>query len=690
MPLSKKPGAVAQSESDTNLTGRRAAWQARALDEATRALLAEDERYFPAPVGVDAVPQRHRQGRGHLDRGRGRPALHGFPRQQRAPHRLRPSAPEEGHRRADGGAAVRAAPLRQRAGRGAGEASSRTSRRSGRPRCCSPPAARMPSRWRSRSRAPRPGGFKTLSFWDAFHGAGIGAGALSGEALFRSGPAAPLVAGAVHVAPFGSTRCPYGTSSAEASGEACARMIEYVLEREGDIAALVAEPIRAVPYLPPAGFWARVRAACDRHGTLLVFDEIPTGLGKTGAMFACQHDGVAPDILVLGKGLGGGILPIAAVLARPELDVGAEWAFGHYTHEKNPVTARAALTTIEIIEDEGLVENAARVGAIALERLHRAEGAQSRPSATCAGRGLLIGIELVRDRAGMEPDQDLAEATMYAALDRGLSFKTTMGNVLTLTPPLTITEDEMLPRARHRRGGNRGCAARFATASASETLSSRALCPGSIVPLAPAPADGWMPGTSPGMTSGWGRFDGRQSRVRRAEGGGDRRHHRHGAGGHGRHAGPADRQALPGRVFRRRRARGDARLRLPARQRHRHGAGAGLRGGELGQGLRRFRAQAGPRHAAQGALARRHGAGAVRRARPSPPRRAAFAARHAQAPDRAPGGPEDARLLRLRARVLPVRRDLQVGGGQALRRGWRRPAPTSRTITSSRPARRRA
>jgi (R)-1-hydroxy-2-aminoethylphosphonate ammonia-lyase len=131
------------------------------------------------------------------------------------------------------------------------------------------------------------------------------------------------------------------------------------------------------------------------------------------------------------------------VLARPELDVGAEWAFGHYTHEKNPMTARAALTTIEIIEEEGLVENAARVGKIALERLNEMK---SRVPAIgdVRGRGLLIGIELVRDRAGMEPDQDLAEAAMYAALDRGLSFKTTMGNVLTLTPPLTIAEDEML------------------------------------------------------------------------------------------------------------------------------------------------------------------------------------------------------------------------------------------------------
>ena len=102
---------------------------------------------------------------------------------------------------------------------------------------------------------------------------------------------------------------------------------------------------------------------------MLIFDEIPTGLGKTGRMFACEHDDVAPDILVLGKALGGGILPIAAVIARPDLDVGGDWAFGHYTHEKNPVTARAALTTIEIIEDEGLVENAAKIGAAALERL---------------------------------------------------------------------------------------------------------------------------------------------------------------------------------------------------------------------------------------------------------------------------------------------------------------------------------
>jgi 4-aminobutyrate aminotransferase len=220
-------------------------------------------------------------------------------------------------------------------------------------------------------------------------------------------------------------------------------MIDYVLSHDQEVAALLAEPTRAVPYIAPPGFWAEVRAICDRHGVLLVFDEIPTGLGKTGRMFSCEHDGVVPDILVLGKGLGGGILPIAAVIARPELDVGGDWAFGHYTHEKNPVTSRAALETIAIIEDEDLVENAARIGQAALDRLREMQ-ARHPAIGDVRGRGCLIGIELVRDRNTREPDADLAETVLYNALDRGLSFKTTMGNILTLTPPLVTTEAEMM------------------------------------------------------------------------------------------------------------------------------------------------------------------------------------------------------------------------------------------------------
>jgi len=292
------------------------------------------------------------------------------------------------------------------------------------------------------------GRHKTISFWDSFHGAGFGAASVGGEQLFRSGPIGPLLSGTEHVAPFACYRCPYGYPERDGKPDlalcrmACASYVSYVLEREGDVAAIVAEPARAVPHLAPPGYWQAVRAACDKHGALLIFDEIPTGLGKTGRMFACEHEGVTPDILVLGKALGGGVLPIAAVLCRADLDVAGDWAFGHYTHEKNPVTARAALTTLEIIEEEGLAENARVAGELALVRL--AEMKSRHPLiGDVRGRGCLIGVELVRDRARKEPANDAAEEVLYRCLDRGLSFKTTMGNVLTLTPPLVTTRAQM-------------------------------------------------------------------------------------------------------------------------------------------------------------------------------------------------------------------------------------------------------
>jgi 4-aminobutyrate aminotransferase len=438
-----------QSEGDTNLTSRRAAWQARAHDDRTRALLADDERYFlkqsvstpclNAIAKAEGIWIEDVAGRRYMD-FHGNNVHHigyGHPRLKKAIVEEMDRLPFAPRRYASDTAVALARKLVEIApgrlsrmlfttgGSDAVEVAVKIARAA-------------------------TGRHKTLSFWDAFHGAGFGAAALSGEALFRSGSAAPLIAGDQHVAPFACYRCAYG-HDVDASGKpdlercklACARMVDYVLSRETDVACLVAEPARAVPYIPPPGFWQAVRAACDRHGTLLVFDEIPTGLGKTGRMFASEHDGVEPDILVMGKALGGGILPIAAVVTRPELDVGGAYAFGHYTHEKNPVTARAALTTIEIIEDERLVENAARVGTDALDRLERMKR-QIPAIGDVRGRGLLIGIDLVRDRATKEPDPDLAEAVLYRCLDAGLSFKTTMGNVLTLTPPLTITTDQMM------------------------------------------------------------------------------------------------------------------------------------------------------------------------------------------------------------------------------------------------------
>ena len=294
------------------------------------------------------------------------------------------------------------------------------------------------------------GRFKTLSFWDSFHGAGFGAASVGGESLFRHGVAVgPLLPGTEHVAPFGCYRCAYGHTVDEHGQPflaqcrlACAAMVKYVLEREGDVAAVIAEPARAVPYIPPSGYWQAVREACNAHGTLLIFDEIPTGLGKTGHFFAAEHDGAAPDIVVLGKALGGGVLPIAACIARDDLNVAGAYALGHYTHEKNPVIAAAALATLEVIARDGLVENAARVGAHALGRLQEMKQRHA-VIGDVRGRGLLLGIELVTDRAAKTAAPDLAEQVLYRALSRGLSFKTTMGNVLTLTPPLITTMAQM-------------------------------------------------------------------------------------------------------------------------------------------------------------------------------------------------------------------------------------------------------
>ena len=286
------------------------------------------------------------------------------------------------------------------------------------------------------------GRFKTLSFWDAFHGAGFGASSVGGEATFRSHVAGPLLPGAEHVAPFHCYHCAYGHPGPEACALACAKMVDYVLGREGDIAAVIAEPMRAVPVVPPPGFWAAVRAACDRHGALLILDEIPTGLGKTGRMFGFEHDGVQPDIVVLGKALGGAMLPLAAVVARPGLDVAGDFAIGHYTHEKNPVTTRAGLTTLRIIAEEGLVDRSAELGRRAMGRLREAIGT-SPVVGDIRGRGLMFGVEIVADRAERLPDPDRAERIYYRCLAEGLSFKISAGNVLTLSPPLVIAEQDL-------------------------------------------------------------------------------------------------------------------------------------------------------------------------------------------------------------------------------------------------------
>jgi len=157
-------------------------------------------------------------------------------------------------------------------------------------------------------------------------------------------------------------------------------------------------------------------------------------------MFACESIGVTPDILVIGKGLGGGVIPMAAVIARDDLNVGADVALGHYTHEKSPLGAAAAIATLDFIEQEGLPERASAMGSYMLDRLL---AMQKRYAiiGDVRGLGLLIGIELVNLTG--EPANDEADHVMYAALRAGLSFKVSGGNVITLTPPLTVSRSEV-------------------------------------------------------------------------------------------------------------------------------------------------------------------------------------------------------------------------------------------------------
>ena len=276
------------------------------------------------------------------------------------------------------------------------------------------------------------GRHKTLSMWDSFHGANLDTIAVGGEALFRRG-VGPLMPGAEHLPPLHLAERFFGS---DRPFERYADYVDYVLEVQGDVAALLAEPVRWTTVEPaPPGFWARVRDSCTRHGALLIFDEIPSGLARTGTMWACEGVGAAPDILVIGKGLGGGIMPMAAILADARLDCAPEAALGHYTHEKSPVGCAAGLAVLDAIRDEHLLEQSRALGARGLAALERLKDRHAFIHAV-RGVGAFFGLEMGgRDRAEAEMR---ADRFLYGCLARGLSFKIGAGTVATLCPPLTI------------------------------------------------------------------------------------------------------------------------------------------------------------------------------------------------------------------------------------------------------------
>lgn len=284
------------------------------------------------------------------------------------------------------------------------------------------------------------GNSKVISLWDSFHGASLDAISVGGEACFRQGMG-PLMAGMERIPPAVSYRG--ALHSPDGSDVHYAGYLEYVIEKEGGVGAFIAEAVRNTDVqVPSQAYWQRVREICDKHQVMLIIDDIPNGMGRSGEWFTHQAYGIEPDILCIGKGLGGGLIPIAAMVTQDKYNVATQVSLGHYTHEKSPLGCAAALATIEVIEQENLL---AKVKADSEFMRDKLLAMKERFSiiGDVRGIGLLWGVELVTDHQSKTRAYDQAEAVLYHCLNHGLSFKISQGNVLQLSPPLIITREQL-------------------------------------------------------------------------------------------------------------------------------------------------------------------------------------------------------------------------------------------------------
>jgi 4-aminobutyrate aminotransferase len=271
---------------------------------------------------------------------------------------------------------------------------------------------------------------ETVSLEGSYHGHGFGAfGLSSGATDPRLGS---LLPGRHHVTPYW------------VGEDGPARMLEEVagLLATGRIAAVIAEPMRSNCQVPPVDLWPRIRALCDASGTKLIFDEIPSGLGKTGRFFAFEHFGALPDAVVLGKALGGGMVPIAAVIADARLNIAPELELGHYTHEKNPLTTRAALTALEIIARDDLVARADEAGRKLKDGV-AAIAARVPCVIGVRGLGLLLAVAFDPARCGRPSGSDFATHLVASAFAHGLSTTAKGEGAIGLSLPLIVTDAEI-------------------------------------------------------------------------------------------------------------------------------------------------------------------------------------------------------------------------------------------------------
>jgi len=288
--------------------------------------------------------------------------------------------------------------------------------------------------------------YEFIGFWGGFHGKTGGILGLLGDDFKKQlGPYMP----GLYSSPYADCyRCPWKLTFPDC-GLACAEHLRQVIrnETQGEIAAIIVEPVQGTAgnVTPPAGFLQAVQEIAKENGALLIADEMQTGFGRTGLMWGCDHEAVVPDVMTVGKGIGGGF-PMSALISTDELTSrkpfanpsGSSSSFGG-----NPLAAAAGLAALEIILKDDLVHNARRVGAVMLTRL-RAMQERYRCIGDVRGRGLLLGLDLVRDRKSKERlPKEVTQALFQECVRRGL-IAMCYGPVVRICPPLVISEETAL------------------------------------------------------------------------------------------------------------------------------------------------------------------------------------------------------------------------------------------------------
>ena len=301
-------------------------------------------------------------------------------------------------------------------------------------------------------RVGEPNRTKFISRKGSYHGATMGALALGGSHLYPKLDYEPLMPGVFHVPQPLPYRCEFGGDTPEECAELCVNAVEEMIKFQDPetIAAVFAEPISSPMgcAVPGDNYWPRLREICDRYGVLLIADEVITGFGRTGKMFATEHWGVVPDMMTVAKGITSGYIPMGGCITRGEISdafIGSQKAsFKHViTFGGHPVAAAAALKNIEIMEEEGMVENAAKQGVYLLDGLNEMKE-KYQMIGDVRGLGLFCGLELVADRETKEyfpAEADLANRITQGFAENGLLLRG--GDRMNVAPPLCITSSEV-------------------------------------------------------------------------------------------------------------------------------------------------------------------------------------------------------------------------------------------------------